>query len=865
MPQTFVKRPTSPLHFECLEALPEDILWPGSDDEADEDELEKKRLRIEILGKQYLEGKPLFIQTAGLRGPFHQGWINPWARERKYHNLDLKRFPQISEAEHPTAQDLADLPSISVSAKRRSLVSTEVDHQREKVVCEEAWEEPRAKRRRHEEDIRPIGPNAVDVYEQAIADLRDGPQNQWLKRDRSHAYSRSREENVSPTPTPKIRPTRREVEAPQLQKSPPRHRSSYEGSRVEGGLELDEVPVTDSGAINEIPINKGPQEHAPGFTMSPAHHGHVSARLPESPGSRPRQLNSSKSREERLPSRHGGRRLSREDQRRALAFKEKLFKAKKPTTASPSREPQGTEKPMTSRLAPYVSDIVYSEAATSAGLRAAAQGDKPSPHTTRSSMYLPEFHYRYQKEISGASSPERKQDSPKPNGKPSIRARSVSTSSSGSSDFAEAFEAAQAQATSGSLVSSYSLSPMIGRPETKSIKKNTKAMRRLTFTSSGEPRVAESLSSSRRSSNSSACASAILQRRSAVRTEKSEEDACLQKASTKSSDKSLNNGIRSRNSDVLPEAQVVSDKPAQLIQIPSGPSTDLMETDKQSPAFVSLGEEDSYFDMSTQAALLKAQSAFHDDLISPLKVSPNQFEGKRESLLFARPDKTDVTPTSHGHPRRAANHSIVKPLQKDEVEPMSTQEIADGISPFALTTIKKRPPTLEKRTSFALSPIRKHSSPIAPNLPPDPSPTFRKPLSMATTPSNSQPKPTPPIPLSRANTTSKPPSSSTSFSMLPNGTLPETSVLQDGQQTQQNFDISLPPDPFSAPFASTANGNTDGDHTPSSWDMEAAIEEAGSFLGNWDVEAEVRKKGGLSNSKKNEDLKGILSRGKRSS
>lgn len=96
---TFVKRPTSPLSFEPLETPPEDILCPGSDQEYDydDDKHAKKKLRVEILGKQYLEGRPLFIQSAGLRGPFGEGWVNPWAREkRKRGTDDTKRRLEIA-------------------------------------------------------------------------------------------------------------------------------------------------------------------------------------------------------------------------------------------------------------------------------------------------------------------------------------------------------------------------------------------------------------------------------------------------------------------------------------------------------------------------------------------------------------------------------------------------------------------------------------------------------------------------------------------------------------------------------------------------------------------------------------------------
>ena len=39
----------------------------------------------------------LFIQSAGLRGPFGEGWVNPWAREkRKRGKDDTKRRLEIA-------------------------------------------------------------------------------------------------------------------------------------------------------------------------------------------------------------------------------------------------------------------------------------------------------------------------------------------------------------------------------------------------------------------------------------------------------------------------------------------------------------------------------------------------------------------------------------------------------------------------------------------------------------------------------------------------------------------------------------------------------------------------------------------------
>lgn len=78
------RRPTSPLCLEPLSPTESDadgLL--GSDDELDEPTRAAKRRRIEKLGECYLQGKPPVILSASLRGPFDNGWVNPWRKTRK--------------------------------------------------------------------------------------------------------------------------------------------------------------------------------------------------------------------------------------------------------------------------------------------------------------------------------------------------------------------------------------------------------------------------------------------------------------------------------------------------------------------------------------------------------------------------------------------------------------------------------------------------------------------------------------------------------------------------------------------------------------------------------------------------------------
>ncbi|KAJ5638528.1 hypothetical protein N7528_000918 [Penicillium herquei] len=80
-------RAVSPVAFDECSLLPhadsdtDELL--GSDDELNDLSRAAKRRRIERLAESYLRGQPLFIASASLRGPFDDGWKNPWRKERR--------------------------------------------------------------------------------------------------------------------------------------------------------------------------------------------------------------------------------------------------------------------------------------------------------------------------------------------------------------------------------------------------------------------------------------------------------------------------------------------------------------------------------------------------------------------------------------------------------------------------------------------------------------------------------------------------------------------------------------------------------------------------------------------------------------
>lgn len=865
MVQTFTKRPTSPLFYEPLYTPPEDILYPGSDEEVTPDEREKKRLRVEILGQQYLNGRPLFIQSAGLRGPFEKGWVNPWrSKKKKYGIDDIRRFP----AAEPERSHVEAGPS---TAKRRFVKtsgngSLNYDSENGSSLGIEASRQASAKRTRHGELDEPHGYHGSQRKIEQGVDAPGRTSYHWLKTDRSYPQALVRDDIRSSTPTPAAKPrskshatsSRPREDSGRAVTLPPK--SSHQNRLSQGNDD-----TLSNGRINKI-TTLAASKRAHGETVKP--------NIP--PGTiEPANDVPSNVREVSLSTidnvtRYGYDEVKGLSQRavRQAENEDGQRQAKKLSEAAVARAIESGEKKKHSRLTPYLSEVVVgSDAASSAALRAAKvpkPKPKPSSHAVPPSTYQPEFKYRYaRKEMSTATSPQSAPfvDAPEqPQAR--LRSRSDSSSSSGSSAFAEALEAAQEKAALKSFASSKSTSPAIEGPETKSIKKNRQALRRLTFTPSGRAKLASALTSSGPSSSSSA-----------IEPEKNEmqhqnkplsnDPPFLQRTSTKSSARSLTNGNRSRNSIIFPEAQ--TDPIARpLAQVPSGPSTNLLETDNQSPKVPSFDEGDSYLDLSTQAAVLKAQRSFQADVVSAL--TPRRLKKEDSSPIGLTSRKAEITPRARGHREiELANAQLMKPSGSDDGEPMSTQAMVDAISPFAVTTIKKRPPAIQQRIDVVPSTTKKRkpkSPPQAPTISSE-SPstvafrTHSPGMSTSPSPSPSPEKSPPPIPLSHPTTNSKPRSSLTSFSILPNGTLTETSLYrQDGQQQDDfpDYDISLPADPFG--FANVG-GNEQRRDNDDALDLNAAIDEAGSFLGDWDVEAEARKEGSLSR-KRESGGRGIL-------
>ncbi|KAK8250327.1 hypothetical protein HDK77DRAFT_480292 [Phyllosticta capitalensis] len=106
--------------------------------------------------------------------------------------------------------------------------------------------------------------------------------------------------------------------------------------------------------------------------------------------------------------------------------------------------------------------------------------------------------------------------------------------------------------------------------------------------------------------------------------------------------------------------------------------------------------ESLLLNFSTQAALITAQQAFQQQLVSPAKKS-NIYNLLDPDPIFA---SQNTTPPPAGSPPtfspitpfRFVNQEDCKPSEKSEAPPVSTQELFNAATPFAFSTVKKQKP-----------------------------------------------------------------------------------------------------------------------------------------------------------------------------
>lgn len=207
-------RPVSPVAFESCtvpvdnsESSAYELL--GSDDELDDVSRARKRQRIEKLADSYLRGGSLFISTARLRGPFDDGWNNPWKKERKTVSKSDSWPSKISGLVNKTASACVQ--------------ESNPEHKISKVQPVIARPASAFIRETVSPQIRPVAQNNSPVFEKSPSNTRNSPQLprrskevsspahqhtiieagsiDWLRKDRKRMNFKSFEPPTSPTPT----------------------------------------------------------------------------------------------------------------------------------------------------------------------------------------------------------------------------------------------------------------------------------------------------------------------------------------------------------------------------------------------------------------------------------------------------------------------------------------------------------------------------------------------------------------------------------------------------------------------------------------------------------------------------------------
>ncbi|PGH17109.1 hypothetical protein AJ80_04984 [Polytolypa hystricis UAMH7299] len=226
------RRPTSPISFEALSPIPAEPLVEPSDseDELDDTARAAKRRRIEQLGRAYLEGKPLFILTAGLKGPFEDGWVNPWSRSRVRQGAPrrsgiLERRTVSAPLEIPDSASVTyALSPQPISSARNSYMASDSSHvsiqpsvrnSKRREPDHRSQRDLNVKKRKDNLGNLSRSPSRVDSVARStsVSSLQyrsesyiKNTHNTWLKKDQTRLHPRVINPPRSPSPTPSSRP-----------------------------------------------------------------------------------------------------------------------------------------------------------------------------------------------------------------------------------------------------------------------------------------------------------------------------------------------------------------------------------------------------------------------------------------------------------------------------------------------------------------------------------------------------------------------------------------------------------------------------------------------------------------------------------
>jgi hypothetical protein len=119
MPLTLHPHLKRQLAFDDIHIDPVDVIEDTLPEHNDPEEQAAKRRRIENIASQYLQGKPPVILSAGLRGPFDDGWKNPWVQTKKGRRKPLDKG-KAAESHESAVGGRDGRKARPIDAKRRT-------------------------------------------------------------------------------------------------------------------------------------------------------------------------------------------------------------------------------------------------------------------------------------------------------------------------------------------------------------------------------------------------------------------------------------------------------------------------------------------------------------------------------------------------------------------------------------------------------------------------------------------------------------------------------------------------------------------------------------------------------------------------
>ncbi|TPX23181.1 hypothetical protein DIZ76_012507 [Coccidioides immitis] len=219
-----VQRPGFPLSFEPVSPTPSDTVVWSSDSESEIDDASRtaKRRKIEHLAREYLEGKPLFIFSATLKGPFDKGWANPWKQTRRLLGEQAVECRDEGASITPTGITIESPRSARShgppTLANRCHSDTQVQNSETYQECRDSADEERKASGRPTDATRPasnplFAPERTSIGSRSSIEKNQGASRypsttKWLKKDRTKLDRHATDRPRSPSPTPAPRSVR---------------------------------------------------------------------------------------------------------------------------------------------------------------------------------------------------------------------------------------------------------------------------------------------------------------------------------------------------------------------------------------------------------------------------------------------------------------------------------------------------------------------------------------------------------------------------------------------------------------------------------------------------------------------------------